>query len=248
MASNTDTLREMASVIPDIGTAIAGTSPAFAAVAAFAEVLKTMSVMPDIKPHPGAQTVFMGGRRGGKSIAMEVLKGREKLSGTDFTNVWIDELGDLGMAAKAEPVSQEAIDRLNELAGEMNEHLRSSVAKVTLLSPGNLTVTVAGKGYSKVNHIGGEEFTISRVYVGSAKAGSRLIFAFKPVAASSYSEMEMNENEALASIDGFRAVVDAAAGDDFVGQLKVIRQIDSKAREAEAVKDKFNDYPEFGAW
>jgi hypothetical protein len=245
VASNPELLAAMMAASDRAGEGIAKASPAFAA---FAEVLKTMSVMPDIKPHPGAQTVFMSGRRGGKSIAMEVLKAREKLSGTDFTNVWIDELGEIDMAANAEPMSQEAISRLNELAGEMSDYFRASVNKVTLLSPGNLTVTVAGKGYSKINHIGGEEFTIDRVYVGSAKAGSRLIFAFKPVAASQYTEMEMNENEALASLDRFRMAADSACGDDFVGQLKVIRHIDSKAREAEAVKDKFNDYPEFGAW
>lgn len=199
---------------------------------------------------PGARSddkIFMSGRRAGKSFAMNVLKGRDQIQGTSVDAIWIDEIGEI-MATNAAPMSQEVTDRLNDLAVRMTEYFQANKEQVTLLSPGSLTVTIPGKGYSKANHIGGEQFTIDRVRVGSAKAGSRLIFVFKPTAASSYSDMEMTENEAQTQLDGFRSAANFAAGGDFLGELKAIRRIDSIAREHEAAKEKVNDYPEFGAW
>ncbi len=170
------------------------------------------------------------------------------IRGKEITGIWLDEFGDFDMATSAATLSQEAIDRLNELAGRMTEYFTKHKPTVSLLSPGTLTVTVPSKGFQKVNHIGGEDFTVSRAYVGSQKAGSRLIFVFKPSSASTYTEMEMNENDAQTQLDGFRAAANLAAGGDFIAELKEVRRIDSAAREADAVKEKFNDYAEFGAW
>lgn len=214
-------------------------------------------------PYKHDDIVITGGRRAGKTAGMvaavAALMARpgahsgdpefQKIRGHEISEIWIDEdFGDIDMAAKPEAVSTEAIARLNELAGRMTDYFKANKESVSLLSPGNLTVTIQGKGYSKANHIGGENFTFERAYVGSAKAGSRLIFVFKPVAASAYAEMEMTENEAQAQLDGFRAAANLAAGGDFVAELKEVRLVESKAREAETVKEKFAEYPEFGAW
>lgn len=212
---------------------------------------------------PRGNVVRAGGRQAGKTAdfnaALAALMARpgarssdpefQKIRGSGFDQIWIDEdFGDFDMAAKPEAVSTEAIARLNELAGRMTDYFKAHKETVSLLSPGNLTVTMPGKGYSKANHIGGENFTFRRAYVGSAKAGSRLIFVFKPMAASVYTEMEMTENEAQAQLDGFRAAANLAAGGDFVAELKEVRLVENKAREAETVKEKFAEYPEFGAW
>lgn len=116
---------------------------------------------------------------------------------------------------------------------------------LSLLAPATLTVQVAGKGYRKHSHIGGEEFIPQSVYVGKT---NRLIFVSKPVDAQPYSEMEMTENEAMTHLDKLRAVANMAAGGDFAGELKAIRELESKAREQEAMKDKFSEYADFGSW
>lgn len=199
----------------------------------------------DLVTMPNGQVRVMTGT-GLKTVAPAPPPG---IRGKEITAIWIDEeFGDIDMAAKPEAVSSEAIARLNELAGRMTDYFKANKESVTLLSPGNLTVTIPGKGYSKANHIGGESFTFERAYVGSAKAGSRLIFVFKPTAASAYTEMEMTENEAQTQLDGFRAAANFAAGGDFVAELKEVRRVESAAREAETVKEKFAEYPEFGAW
>lgn len=137
---------------------------------------------------------------------------------------------------------------LEKLAGCMTDYFKEqaeSELTVSLLSPGQLTVNVPQKGYRKQNHIGGEDFIASSVYVG---AQSKLIFKFKPVAAAQYTEMEMNEVDAAAALSGFRTLANLAAGGDFFAELRSIRNLASKAKQAQEVVEKAAVYADFGSW
>jgi len=180
-----------------------------------------------------------------------------KIRGQEITGIWLDELAEIEDyedfdMAKDNPIHPEVHEALTKLAERMTawfveQKINGSYddTKLSLLAPSMLTVNTPGKGYKKHNHIGGEEFYPQSVYVGKT---NRLIFVFKPVDAQPYSEMEMTENEAQTQLDKFRSVANMAAGGNFLGELKAIRELESKAREQEAMKDKFNEYAEFGSW
>ena len=147
-----------------------------------------------------------------------------------------------------EDTTPEVHARLVELTEAMNNYFKSkgeAEPTVTLLAPGSLTVDIPGKGYRKQNHIGGEEFIVDSVRLG---AGNKLIFIFKPTGATSYSTMEMNEVDAAASLQGFRAIANFAAAGDFFGELREIRALAGKAKQIKEAAEKINTYPEFGTW
>jgi len=137
---------------------------------------------------------------------------------------------------------------LEKLSARITDHFKEQAESdltVSLMSPGMLTVNVQGKGYRKQNHIGGEDFIASSVYIG---AQGKLIFKFKPVAAAQYIEMEMNEVDAAANLSGFRSLANIAAGGDFFAELRNIRALASRAKQAQEVVEKAAVYENFGSW
>ncbi|MFK3741034.1 hypothetical protein [Massilia sp. TN1-12] len=142
----------------------------------------------------------------------------------------------------------EVSQALDALAARMSDYFAErteSEVSTTLLSPGQLTVEVPGKGYRRQNHIGGEEFVATSVRQGAA---GKLIFVFKPTAASQYTKMEMNEVDAAANLDGFRATMNLAAGGDFFAEIRSIRALATKEKEAKEVVEKAAVYADFGSW
>lgn len=192
----------------------------------------------DIKPSPALHPAGLSG------ITVKA----DKIRGISPDFMIFDELAttESDMAKQdVEALSAEAQQRLEKLAETMTQFFQESRHSVTLLSPGNLTVSIPGKGFSKVNHIGGEEFTAKRAYLGKR---NKLIFVFAPEAASAYTEMEMTEPDALQNLAGFKLLADQAAGTDFYAELQAVRRMESDVREAEQVKEKFDQYEAFGSW
>lgn len=147
---------------------------------------------------------------------------------------------------RTHPEVQQALEKLAACMTASFEKDANTLPAVTLLSPSALTVSVPGKGYRKINHVGGEEFRPVRVTVG--KTG-KLIFVFKPLAAAVYAEMEMLEVDAQTQLEGFRQMANDACGSgNFVDAMRAIRQIETKAYEQEQVKEKAAVYEEFGSW
>lgn len=149
-----------------------------------------------------------------------------------------------------QPLSPEAVLALENLANQMSQRLAATSGqdrRVTLAGPGNMTVT-GPSGYRKRNHLGGEEFTMIDVRVGSPRNGYPLIFAMKPTSVADYSHMEMSQTECEANLNDWRSAVDRAAGGNFYVELEKVRTIDH-AKVIEQERQRMaGDYQEFGAW
>jgi hypothetical protein len=186
-----------------------------------------------------------------------ILAGTPPHNGATFDGIWLDELVPIDEAfyheirntmSKETAIHPEVAAALESLVERINTAIDTpsdTDPVMSLTGPATLTVSVPGKGYRKHPHVGGEDFTPKNVRVG---AGGKLIFAFKPAAAAQYTEMEMNEVDAAAQLDSFRAFANTAVGGDFFGELRAIRQLATKAREAEEVVEKSAQYREFGTW
>jgi hypothetical protein len=205
--------------------------------------------------------VIMTGRRAGKSMLAKMLKPRPEIRGTEASFVIMDECTDsLAFTNEdfrklylTDPMSKD--DTLTEVQQELDKLCERMTAyfaaapdidiTTTLSGPGNLTVSVPGKGYRKRNHVGGEEFVAKSARRG---ASDKIIFVFKPASASEYTEMEMTEVDAAAQLNGGRALLNAAAGGDFFAELRNIRAIGQKQKQALEVVAKQATYPDFGSW
>lgn len=167
---------------------------------------------------------------------------RQTMTPEEFNRLYNVEFN---MSKEAQSGVSQALDALATRMTDYFAEQSESDVSTTLLSPGQLTVEVPGKGYRKQNHIGGEEFVASTVRQG---AGGKLIFVFKPTAASQYTKMEMNEIDAAANMDGFRATMNLAAGGDFFAEIRSIRSLATKEKEAKEVVEKAAVYADFGSW
>lgn len=182
------------------------------------------------------------------------------IGGLRIEQVWIDEIdaitNDHSISSFeeqymtkqiAEDLNAEVTMRLTKLAEGLTQYFKDVTTTVKLFAPTMLTVKVPGTGFKKVSHIGGEEFKIDSVYLGKK---SKLIFAFNPVDTVTYSQMEMEGDEALAALEHFRNGVDGAVGGDYVQEVSAIRRLEADAREAVATANKFNEYEDigFGSW
>lgn len=138
-----------------------------------------------------------------------------------------------------------------ELAMELLcEELSTALGKATesfmLSSPLALTVKKANGTYSKVAHVGSEDFAPARAYMG--KRG-KIIFVFKPVMVSEYSEMEMDDRQARESLVGFKEWLRENFG-DMQGKLADIRAEAAKKAEQTKLADRYETYKDigFGTW
>lgn len=188
-----------------------------------------------------------------KDESLMMAKVEEKIRGLRMDKVWLNEEE---MAATKEskmkepPLSEEAKRQLSALAEDMSEYFATHTGpdvRVALLSPANLTVT-SGVGYSKRNFVGGEEFNIAGVYVGSPKRGCKLIFKLRPNFAAEFQHVEIEHDKCFELLERFRGVVNAAAGGDFIACLRDVRGVDDRKRAEQEAQKSMADYGEFGTW
>lgn len=135
---------------------------------------------------------------------------------------------------------------LDLLAEEITGTFATTTETFMLSSPMALTVKKPNGGYSKVAHVGSEDFQPVRTYLG--KRG-KLIFVFKPVMVSEYSEMEMEEASAKANLVGLKDFLKEYVGDIEAKTAQIRARLASK-QEADKLADRHETYKDigFGSW
>ena len=146
---------------------------------------------------------------------------------------------------KAIEQSEEELE-LDLLAEDISRILGATTETFMLSSPVSLTVRRPNNTYSKVAHVGSEDFSPVRCYLGKR---SKLIFVFKPIMVCDYSEMEMDEASAKANLVGFKEFLKQFVGDIEYKTGQVRAQIAAK-KEAEKLADRHETYKDigFGSW
>jgi hypothetical protein len=156
------------------------------------------------------------------------------------------------MAAKQSTpkISDEALEHLKHMAATMTKRLESmsqADRRVSLNGPTSLTVKHKA-GYGKRNHIGGEEFLLDGVYVGSGRNDHRMIFVLKPIDVVDYTHAEMIQTECETKLLDWLPAVNRAVGGNYYAELDKVRSIDA-AKIMEQERERLaGDYQEFGAW
>ena len=168
-----------------------------------------------------------------------------------------DGLGTVTYEIQAVSIQGNEVEKItiddSELSQEMDSFLyalaeKFADSKETFLLSGPATLTVkkgedSASGYSKVPHIGGEDFKPVSAYMG--KRGNP-IFIFKPVMASGYSFMEMSEKDARAQLVGFKEYLSEIDYYDFMTEYG--RRL-TKIKDGKAIEAKGEQYSgEFGSW
>lgn len=145
-----------------------------------------------------------------------------------------------------EPKKTEEELALDGLAQEMTKVMQASTETFMLAAPITLTVRKSNGGYSKQAHMGMEDFQPVSAYLG--KRG-KMIFVFKPVMVADYSEMEMDEQQAFANLNGFKDFMRENVGDLQKMQSEVKQNMAKKAEE-EKLASRAEEYKElgFGSW
>jgi hypothetical protein len=167
---------------------------------------------------------------------------------TDKSVLTMRGLEEFKMSKKAEedqPSEEELA--LILMCEEISEALSKAEETFMLSSPMTLTVKKPNGSYSKVAHIGSEDFSPHSAYLG--KKG-KIIFVFKPVmVGTDYTHMEMEEQQAVASLMGFKEWLRENVGDT-QAKLRDIRQESAKKAEQEKLADRFETYKDlgFGTW
>lgn len=135
---------------------------------------------------------------------------------------------------------------LDLLAEEITAIFSATTETFMLSSPMALTVKKPNGGYSKVAHVGSEDFQPVRTYLG--KRG-KLIFVFKPVMVSEYSEMEMDESSARANLVGLKDFLKEYVGDIESRAAQIRAQLAAKQEQAK-LADRHETYKDigFGSW
>jgi hypothetical protein len=134
-------------------------------------------------------------------------------------------------------------DPLEQMAAEITEVFGKSSETFMLGEPLTLTV-LKEKGYSKAPHVGSEDFAPVKAYPG--KRG-KMIYVFKPVMATSYIHMEMDETQAQKSLIGFKEFMKENMG-EIVQRLSESRKEAADRKEREAMADRYEKYEGFGSW
>jgi len=135
---------------------------------------------------------------------------------------------------------------LDELAKKMSEAMKRTQETFMLSAPASLTVRKSNGAYSKAAHVGMEDFQPTSAYVG--KRG-KIIFVFKPVMVADYVEMEMDEQQAFAHLNGFKDFIRENVGDLHRLQSEIKVEMAKKAEE-QKLADRFETYKDlgFGSW
>lgn len=135
---------------------------------------------------------------------------------------------------------------LDALATRMTEAMKACTETFMLSSPIALTVRKANGAFSKMPHVGMEDFQPASAYIG--KRG-KMIFVFKPVMVAEYVEMEMDEQQAFANLNGFKDYLRENVGDLQKLQTEIKVEMAKKAEEGK-LADRHETYKDigFGSW
>jgi len=145
-----------------------------------------------------------------------------------------------------QPTKSEEELALEEISKKMSEAMKATTETFMLSAPVTLTVRKSTGGYSKQAHMGMEDFQPVSAYMG--KRG-KIIFVFKPVMVSDYAEMEMDEQQAFAHLNGFKDFIRERVGDLHKLQSEIKVEMAKKAEE-QKLADRFETYKDigFGSW
>ena len=146
-------------------------------------------------------------------------------------------LTEVDLAELAELDSEEnAVDTaVAEINGAILK-LEEGERKFMLTAPCMLTCKKRTGEFSKVQHVGGEEFRLAGAYLGKRRA---LIYQFIPLHPASYAVMEMNETEAKANMSGFGKWSSAVG---FQGMIREAKRLASRQDEQAKNKGKDEQY------
>ena len=159
---------------------------------------------------------------------LEEFKGTKMENKTNATSVGASEPSDLA-----------------EFCDLLTKAFEKSTETFMLNVPAALTVKKPSGAFSKVAHIGSEDFKPVRAYLGVKK---NLILVFTPVMVSDYVEMEMPESTARVQLTGFKEWLDENLG--YQMTLEKIRVNMANVAEKASLKDKYEQYKDigFGSW
>ena len=138
----------------------------------------------------------------------------------------------------------ESADPYEALAEMMTASFKADPCRFLLTQPVSLTVSLANGEFTKMSHIGGEEMTLVKSYVGKRKS---LIYVFKPTVAIDYEFAEISHNDAKKCFGkSFALYVNrhgAGRVDELVAEAK---KAAATAREAKANESKVGTYAQIG--
>lgn len=141
-------------------------------------------------------------------------------------------------------VSDEVDEAMDTLAEQVTQALIDAKAKTFMLGePMHLTIKKRDGTYSKRPHIGGEEFVPVRVYAG--KRGT-LIYAFRPVDAADYVEMEMGEAQAFEHFTGLKKHMEVLIERGLSDSVKEAKKAAADKEEQRKTADNFDKYASLG--
>ena len=122
---------------------------------------------------------------------------------------------------------------LKTVADNFTQFFKSTPPQAFMLGePMSITIKKRDGGYSKIPQIGGEKFIPSGAYNG--KRGT-IIFTFRPVHATEFVEMEMDEKIASLRLVGFATYIREAMDGGLTKELKSAKV--KAAKEAERKKN-----------
>ena len=167
---------------------------------------------------------------------------------TDQSSLTERELKEFRMEDKQKPEVEQSDEELelDLLAEEITAVMAATTETFMLSAPMLLTVKRPGGTFAKVAHVGSEDFQPVRAYMGKR---NKMIFVFKPVMVSEYSEMEMDEASATANLVAFKDYLREFVGDiEYkAGQIKA-RIAGNKEREKLADRAETYKNIGFGSW
>lgn len=136
---------------------------------------------------------------------------------------------------------------LADLAADLTGHFLNLAADgapnvCRLKGPQVLTVEIAGKGYRKESHIGGEEFKPRSAHVG--KKG-KIILVFEPRSASSYQTAEFLAEDAFRELDGVEEVT-TIGGTSYAARVAALNKQKQKIRDADLMQARADVYADLG--
>jgi hypothetical protein len=120
------------------------------------------------------------------------------------------------------------LETMDDVIAKVNGIIQGCTESFMLTQVATLTVKRSNGQYSKVAHVGGEDFKLIRVY---AVKREQLIYVFKPVMASDYEEMEMMESLAQASLQGFGDYLNTIISSDILQIRQEVKKAKSDLAE-----------------
>lgn len=139
-------------------------------------------------------------------------------------------------------------DSMESLAQQISDYIGANPQPAMMLvNPQSVTVRKKDGNFSKRPLIGGEQFLLVSCYIGKRNG---LIYVFKPVDASDYAHMEMDEGMAKKALSGFDKIIKNVGGSEFDRFKKEAMNKASLDAERKKLAGREKNYGEmgFGSW